>query len=121
MKICVTSEGSSADAAIDPRFGRCAYFAIADTETGEIEFLPNGNRDGMGGVGVRSGQLMAEKGVKAVLTGNVGPNAFDTLKAGGISVYTGLSGKVSEAVEKFTRGGLETGEGPSVDPHHGMK
>lgn len=121
MKICITSHGDNLDAFVDPRFGRCQYFAIADTESGETEFVENSNKDGMGGVGVQSGQFMAEKQVKAVLTGNVGPNAFQTLQAAGVEVITGVSGSVKEVLGKYKNGELTAVQGPSVDSHFGTK
>ena len=121
MKICITSQGNDLEAQVDPRFGRCQYFVIADTDTDETDILENSNKDGMGGVGVQSGQLMAEKQVKAVLTGNVGPNAFQTLQAGGIEVITGVSGKIKEAIEKYKKGEFKSTQGPSVDSHFGTQ
>ena len=41
MKICVTSTGPSLDAPVDPRFGRCQYFMIVDSETMEYEAMQN--------------------------------------------------------------------------------
>ena len=121
MKICVTSQGDNLDAQVDPRFGRCPYFIIVDTDTSEFEAIQNPNVNGMGGVGVQSGQFMSEKQVKAVLTGNVGPNAFQTLQAGNIEVITGVSGKVKEAVEKHEKGELKSAQDPSVDSHLGTQ
>ncbi len=120
MKICVTSQGDNLDAQVDSRFGRCPYFIIVDTETSEIEAIQNPNVSGMGGVGVQSGQLISEKQVKAVLTGNVGPNAFRTLQAAGIDIITGVSGSVKEAIEKYKSGGLKPAGDPSVDSKFGM-
>ncbi len=121
MKICITSQGNDLEAQVDPRFGRCQYFVIVETDTNETDVLGNPNKDGMGGVGVQSGQFMSEKQVKVVLTGNVGPNAFQTLQAGGIEVITGISGKVKEVVEKYTKGEFKSDQGPSVDSHFGTK
>ena len=121
MKICITAQGNDLEAQVDPRFGRCQYFVIADTDTDETDVLENPNKDGMGGVGVQSGQLMTEKQVKVVLTGNVGPNAFQTLQAGGIEVITEVSGTVKEAIEKYKNGELKSTQGPSVDSHFGSK
>lgn len=121
MKICVTSRENSLEAEVDPRFGRCEYFVIYDTEKLNAEFVYNESKDGMGGVGIQAGQLMADKGVGVVLTGNVGPNAFNTLKAAGISVVSGASGKVIHVIDKYTRGELSPAEEPSVDPHFGSK
>ena len=120
MKICVTSEGKTLDSKVDPRFGRCQFFVIVDTDTLDFEAIENQNAQFSGGAGLQSGQLMASKGVKAVLTGNVGPNAFQTLQAGGIKIYTGLSGKVRDAVEKYKSGELKTTENPSVGSKFGM-
>jgi len=119
MKICVTSQEDNLDSQVDQRFGRCQYFIIADTETLEFEAVKNPNIEAMGGAGVQSGQLVVNKGVKAVLTGNVGPNAFQTLKAAGIDVITGVSGSVKEAIEKYKKGGFESTQGPSVGSKFG--
>ena len=119
MKICVTSQGDNLDSAIDPRFGRCQYFIIVDTDTEEFEAIQNPNIDTMGGAGVQSGQLISSKGVKIVLTGNVGPNAFQTLTAAEIGIITGLSGNVKEAIQKYKKGELKPTQGPSVDKKFG--
>ena len=121
MKVCVTSQGDSLDSQVDPRFGRAAKFIIVDTDSLEFEVIVNPNVDGMGGVGIQSGQLISEKGVKTVLTGNVGPNAFETLKAANIEVITGVSGEVKNVIDKFNSGEYKSIQGPSVDSHSGSK
>ncbi len=114
MKICVTAQGDNLDALVDPRFGRCQYFVIVDTDTIEFEAIKNPNIDARGGAGIQSGQIMADRQVKAVVTGNVGPNAFETLNAAGISVITGASGNVRQAVEKYKKGELNPTQGPTT-------
>ncbi|MDD4956815.1 MAG: NifB/NifX family molybdenum-iron cluster-binding protein [Candidatus Omnitrophica bacterium] len=121
MRICITAEKDSLDSRVDPRFGRCGYFLIFDTESGEKEFVENSDRDGTGGVGIRAGQYMAQQKVKAVLTGNVGPNAFQTLSASGIEVITGVSGTVEDAIGAYKAGRTKTSAGPSVEPHFGTQ
>ena len=120
MKICVTAQGDNLEAAMDPRFGRCQYFIILDPENLKFEAIANPNIELMGGAGIQSAQLVSTQEVKTVLTGNVGPNAFQTLQAAGISVITGISGCVKEAVEKFKRGELKPTQGPSVNSKFGM-
>ncbi len=120
MKICITSEGDKLDSKVDPRFGRCQYFVVVETDTLEFEVVKNPNVEAMGGAGVQSGQFVAERQVKAVLTGNVGPNAFQTLQAAGIDVITGVSGSIKEAIEKYKKGGLKPTQGPSVNSKFGM-
>ncbi|MDD5495698.1 MAG: NifB/NifX family molybdenum-iron cluster-binding protein [Candidatus Omnitrophica bacterium] len=120
MKICVTSQGKTLDDQVDPRFGRCQFFIVVDTDTLDFEAIENQSVQFSGGAGIQSGQLMASKSVKAVLTGNVGPNAFQTLTAGGIKIYIGLSGKVRDAVEKYKSGTLKPIENPNVGSKFGM-
>ncbi len=120
MKTAVTATGSTLDANVDPRFGRCAYFLIVDTDTMEFEAIENSNAALGGGAGIQSAQLMAAKNVKFVLTGNCGPNAHSTLTAAGIGVIPGCSGTVRDAVERFKAGRLNTADEPNVASRSGM-
>ncbi len=120
MKIAITSQGTDLNAEIDPRFGRCSYFIIYDTEKENYEVVENSSINLGGGAGIQAAQTISENGVRVLLTGNVGPNAFQTLSAASIEIYTGLSGKISEVVEKFKSGNLEKSSAPSVDSHHGL-
>ena len=120
MKICVTAQGDNLNAQVDPRFGRCQYFIIADAENLAFKAVKNPNIAAMGGAGVQSGQLIATEGVKTVLTGNVGPNAFQTLAAAGIETITGVSGTVKDAIARYKKGEFKPTQGPSVGSKFGM-
>jgi len=86
MKIAITSRGPTLDDEVDARFGRCACFLIVDPDTMEVEALENASAALGGGAGIRSAQALADRGAEVVLTGNCGPNAFQTLAAAGIKV-----------------------------------
>ncbi|MDY6855299.1 MAG: NifB/NifX family molybdenum-iron cluster-binding protein [Thermodesulfobacteriota bacterium] len=121
MKICVTASGEGLDAKIDPRFGRCQYFTIIDLDTMEFESLQNSSIGASGGAGIQAAQFVANKGVDLVLTGNVGPNAYNTLEAADICVITGVAGEVRQAVDDYKSGKLQQPiPGPSVGAHSGM-
>lgn len=120
MKIAVTSTGPTLDDMMETRFGRCAYFLIVDLDTMEFEALQNPNIALGGGAGIQSAQLMAEKGISTVLTGNCGPNAFQTFDAANIQVITGVSGQVRQAVEHYKSGALSNTTTPNVQSHFGM-
>lgn len=120
MKIAITATGATLDADVDPRFGRCQYFIIVDPETLEFEAVGNAGMMSSGGAGVATGQMISGKGVKAVLTGNCGPNAYQVLSAAGIKVITGVSGKVRDAIESYKSGTLNTTDKPNVADHFGM-
>ena len=120
MKICITSSGQSLEDAIDPRFGRCQYFIMVDTESMQFEAIQNPAISAGGGAGIQAAQLVAEKGAELVLTGNVGPNAFNTLQAAGLKIVVGLPNiTVRQAVEGFKSGQYQYVGGPSVDAHYG--
>jgi predicted Fe-Mo cluster-binding NifX family protein len=120
MKLCITSSGQSLDDIMDPRFGRCRYFIIADTDNAQFETVQNPAISAGGGAGIQAAQLVGNKGVAAVLTGKVGPNAYDTLAAAGIKIVVGLTGiTVRQAIEGFKAGKQEFTAGPSVDAHYG--
>lgn len=121
MKIAITSTGAKLEDKVDPRFGRCHYFIVFDLDTNQFEAIENKNAQGMGGVGIQSGQMMSDKGVKTVLTGNCGPNAFQTLNAAGIEIVAGVNGTVQEAINKFNSGEYKKISGASTSAHSGMK
>ncbi len=121
MKIAITSMGAKLEDKVDPRFGRCHYFILFDTDTNKFEAMENTGAQGMGGVGIQSGQIMADKGVEIVLTGSCGPNAFQTLQAAGIKVVTGVSGTVQEAIDKYKSGELKAISQANAAAHSGMK
>jgi len=112
MKVAVSATGASLDDRVDPRFGRCQCFIVADVDTTAFEALPNTSADAMSGAGIEAAQAVARRGVQAVITGQVGPNAYQVLSAAGIGIYTGASGTVREAIGKLKRGELSEAAGP---------
>jgi len=109
MKIALSSMDKDIESDVSDVFARCPYFIIADIKDqkiNEIEAVKNEGANQMGGAGISTAQLMAEKDVKAVITGNVGPRAFEVLRQFNIEIYRG-EGKVKESIEKFIEGKLE--------------
>jgi len=118
MKIAITSQGPDLSAAVDPRFGRAAFFVVANTEEDGFEAVDNSiNLNAAQGAGIQAGTKVAELGIEAVVTGHVGPKAFATLSAAGIAVYTGASGTVAQAIEQFKAGKLERQGAADVEGH----
>lgn len=120
MKIVVSAEGGTLDAPTSPVFGRCAFFVVVDNESMEAQALPNPAASQSGGAGIQAAQLVASQGAGAVLTGNLGPNAFDVLRAAGVLAYHVPGGNVRQAVRAFQAGALQPLGGPSVQAHAGM-
>ena len=120
MKIAISSTGKDLDCQIDPRFGRCQYFIFVDSETMEFEVADNQGLAAMGGAGVQAAQLVVQKGVNALITGNLGPNAASALSASGIKVYLVPGGTIKEVAETYKSGTLKEVSGSTVPPHFGM-
>ena len=121
MKICVTSVSDSLDAQVDQRFGRCQYFMIIDSDSMQFEPVPNLALASGSGAGIQAAQLVANKKTSVLITGNVGPKAFQALSAAGIKIITGASGKVRDVVEKYRKGLFSETIKPTVGEHFGMK
>jgi len=119
MKIAISATGPTLDADVDPRFGRCQCFIIADTETLQFEVVENSSAAASGGAGISAAQTIVGKEVKAVLTGNCGPNAYEVLSSAGIQVVTGVSGKIKEAIESYKSGKFQSSSQPNVAGHFG--
>ncbi len=107
MRIVVSALGEDLNAEVSSVFGRCPTYIFVDTETMEFEAVPNPAMSAPGGAGIQAAQFAVSKGVQAVLTGNVGPNAFNVLQAAGIPIYPISSGTVRQAVEAHKSGRLQ--------------
>lgn len=86
----------------------------------KFEAVPNMAAGAMSGAGIQAAQTVANRGVKVLITGNVGPNAFQALSAAGIKIVTGAFGTVKEVIEKYKRGELKETNMPTVRGHFGM-
>jgi predicted Fe-Mo cluster-binding NifX family protein len=120
MKIAISATGTTLDAEVDPRFGRCQHFIIADTETDGFEAVDNTSAIAAGGAGISAAQMIVKKGVEAVLTGNCGPNAHQVLSPAGIKVITGVSGKVKDAIAEYKLGTYSPAQQANVPDNFGM-
>lgn len=119
MKIVVTASGAGLDAPTSPIFGRCPAYVVVDTETMECESIPNAAVAAGGGAGIQAAQFIVGLGVQAVVSGNVGPNAFRVLQAAGVPVYLHSGGTVRDAVAGYTAGKLFAVEGATAAQHTG--
>jgi predicted Fe-Mo cluster-binding NifX family protein len=121
MRIAVTANGVDLDAAISPVFGRCSTYILVDTETMQFEALQNPALNAAGGAGIQAAQFIIERGAQAVVTGNVGPNAFGVFGAADLPVYLARGGTVRDVVEAYQRGLLESAMGANVAAHSGTR
>ncbi len=118
MKIAVTAQGKTLSSDIDLRFGRAKWLIVFNTESDDFEAYDNTvNLNAAQGAGIQTGQNIANLGVEAVITGNVGPNAFKTLNAADVKIFLADKQTVAEAVESFRAGKLKPVDHANVDGH----
>jgi predicted Fe-Mo cluster-binding NifX family protein len=105
-KIAVTSEGPGLDEAVDPRFGRAAGFVVIDPDTLENEYIDNGASQALAlGAGIQAAETVVGASAGVLLTGIVGPKAFQALSAAGVKIVQHLENMtVREALERYLSG-----------------
>jgi predicted Fe-Mo cluster-binding NifX family protein len=117
VKVAISATGPMLEAAVDPRFGRCPWFVVVETDDRTFEAVENGGGELKGVAGLQAAQLVARRGARAVLTGSCGPNAQQALGAAGVEVITGCTGTVAQVVERFAAGQLQATAAPSAASH----
>ncbi|MDD5122712.1 MAG: NifB/NifX family molybdenum-iron cluster-binding protein, partial [Dehalococcoidales bacterium] len=70
MKIAISASSPSLDSEVNPRFGRCDMFIIADPKSIDFEVVDNAGESAGGGAGISTAQMIAQKNVEVVITGN---------------------------------------------------
>lgn len=119
MKVLITSAGPDERSPLDPRFGRAPYFLVMDTESGEWTSYANPAASLPQGAGIEAASFAVDHGVDTVVTGATGPNAYRTLSAAGIAVFTASGGLVQEAADELKTDALPRAEAASSSPHAG--
>lgn len=119
MKIAVSSTGQNKENILDRRFGRCNFFQIFDTETKQYDVVVNDGVSAEGGAGIAAASQIIEENVTIVITGNLGPNAFEVLEKSGIKAYSCEELPVFRAIEQFQNSQLSEIVS-SGKAHHGM-
>ncbi len=121
MKIGICALGPDLDSEISPVFGRAPYFLIIDEETEQFRAISNPGFQAGRGAGVGASQTLVSQGIKALICGNLGPNAFSILETAGVKIYPGIFGlKIKEVLNRFKKGQLKESEGPSTPGHFGF-
>jgi predicted Fe-Mo cluster-binding NifX family protein len=120
MRICITSAGSEMASPVDPRFGRAANLLVVDTETEDVRTV-EGATGSSHGAGVQAAQSVVGAGASALVTGRIGPRAFDVLAAAEIPVYLTPPTTVAQAIRDLTADRLEQVDRATGKPHGGMQ
>jgi predicted Fe-Mo cluster-binding NifX family protein len=115
MRVLVpTVELPSPAARVSSHFGRAPFFAILDTDTGDVTSLGGPSADHE--CGTLAAALVRE-GVEAVACAGLGPGALASLTAAGIPVYVTREHSVAQVAEAWRAGSMAAAG--AVDTCHG--
>jgi predicted Fe-Mo cluster-binding NifX family protein len=118
MKIAITSIGEDLISFTDFRFGRARYILIVDSETMQYASVENKkNVNAPHGAGMQAAKTVVDQNAEVLITGRIGPNAFEVLKAAGVEVITSVEGRVIDIITQYKMGQLEVARKPDVGAH----
>ncbi len=118
MKVAVTAQGPEGTSPVDTRFGRAKWIVVVDTDTGDSQAYDNKvNLTLSQGSGIQTGQNVANSGADAVITGNLGPNAYKTLAAAEVRIFLASGETVEQVVAAFKGGELQEVQQANVEGH----
>ena len=103
MKIAITSTGDTLNAMIDSRFGRCAYFAIYDTETKSTVFVVNPGKEAQEGAGPAAVQFVAAQKISKIVSVEFGTKIKPLLESLNIEMITpeNSESKITELIDLY--------------------
>lgn len=120
MKVAVSAIAPTVDSQVDTRFGRCNYYVFVDTESGDVEAQENEAAMSGSGAGIQAAQYVVEQGVDAIISGHLGPNAYQVLNAAGVKLYQASGLTVQKAVDALEAGTLAEMGDATGPAHMGM-
>jgi len=109
MKIAISLMEEDINSNISDVLGRCSYFAIVEVKDKKIEkteIIKNESAEQTSGAGISTAQLLAEKDINFVITGNVGPRASDVLNQFNVEIYYG-EGVAKDVLQDFIDGKIK--------------
>jgi len=114
VRIAVSASEKGPDAPFETHFGRCAYFVIYDSDSKSYVSVPNPGGAAGGGAGIQAAQAVIGQKVGIVISGRIGPNAYQVLDKAGIKCYGGNGALVKDAIAAYNHGSL-----PQLSPSDG--
>lgn len=119
MKIAISCVGKLEEDLLDQRFGRCSYFQIYNVDTKEFISIENEGKFSNGGAGIKAAQQLLDNNIEVIITGKMGPNAFEIMERADVKVYKCNSIPVNEVINLYNNNELFQIESAGVS-HSGM-
>jgi predicted Fe-Mo cluster-binding NifX family protein len=110
MKVAIAASGVNLDSQASSVFGRSSHLILIDLVDGEfkdLKAIPNPATTEVGGAGIKTARIVGDERAQALISGSVGPNAFELLKQLDIKTYKMVPGTVAENLTLLSQGKLE--------------
>ena len=107
MIITIPTKTSGEISFISDKFGRSTFFYVYDTNTKKGQTYINENKDGQGGVGVKSVEFVISKSTDVLITPRIGEKSSNILKTTDIKIYKKTDQIVKDVIESYLNGELE--------------
>ena len=120
MKILISATGKDIESNIDAKFGRAPFFLIVGPKIEGVKVIENKARDRSSGVGITSANVVLNEGIDAVITKDIGPEAYKVFKSCRIKIYQ-AEGKIKDAIQDFKEGKLSEITKATVQKYNGLK
>ncbi len=125
LKICIpTRDDNGIEGPVEQHFGKAPTYTIMDTETEDIQVIPNKSNH-MGGVDLPP-EYLHKNGVETMLCSGIGYKALNMFESYGVQVFVGAKGTVRETLVAWEKGLLKratventcAGHGDELGYHH---
>lgn len=118
MKIAITSMDGTLEGMVDERFGRARKLIVYDIATDTFEVAENSPQMNLAqGAGIQAAQNVVNLGVRTIISGHLGPKAFQVLQSAGIEAYSAVNMTVADAIKQYREGSLNKLAGADVQGH----
>ena len=117
MVICVSVDDKKS---VDKRFGRCDEFAIYDSVSKETSYVENIGKSQSNGAGIKAAKQVIDLKADVLISGKIGPNAFEVLEGAGIKVLKADSANLQSVIDSAVTKNLEVLSDASGKSHGGM-
>jgi predicted Fe-Mo cluster-binding NifX family protein len=102
MKIAISANSNRSDAALESRFEKAPYFFVINLIEGQLcKTIDNLNANSLDDTGILTAQMLINKGINAVITGNCHSNVLNIFNLAGITVYQFEIQSISQLIESL--------------------
>ncbi|MBF0492784.1 MAG: PDZ domain-containing protein [Deltaproteobacteria bacterium] len=101
--VAVAAMGSTSADQVSPMFTKSPYFILVDLKKGTLNAVANTQSEA---TGILAAKWLMQNHIDAVITGRIGPRAYDALSDAKIAVYAGVFGSIEDVIQAFREGKL---------------